>query len=203
MEKKIWIPCSTHQLEGMFSAGEPGRGAAVITHPHPLYGGNMDNPVVVTLARAFQARGYATLRFNFRGTDGSTGRYDDGVGEMVDVAAALDYLDAGPVILAGYSFGSRVNAGFMAGKAGAERVSDHIMVSPPVAFSSFDDVKTLPKTGLVVTGSRDEIAPPDQVESVLDGWEIHPRLEIITGGDHFYSGCLERLESIVDDYLAG
>ena len=112
MEEKVCIRSGDLELEGLFESGRTTRGA-VITHPHPLYGGNMHNPVVDAIRRAYRMKGVATLRFNFRGTGESEGQHDNGVGEQDDVLAALSFLtESGfqPVDVAGYSFGAWVNA---------------------------------------------------------------------------------------------
>jgi alpha/beta superfamily hydrolase len=101
--------------------------------------------------------------------------------------------------LAGYSFGSRVNASVV---AGGYDVLDHIMISPPVAFMSFDEIVQLPCTGLILTGQNDDIAPADKIQAHIDRWQITPQFEIIPGCDHFYSGCLAHLEARLSDYLS-
>jgi alpha/beta superfamily hydrolase len=121
--------------------------AVVITHPHPLYGGTMSNPVVETIQSAYQQYGYATLRFNFRGVGGSQGNFDNGVGEKDDVRAAIAYAErmhAAKIDLAGYSFGAWVNAAV----AAAKRTPIHsmVMVSPPVEFMAFENINAVELT---------------------------------------------------------
>lgn len=200
MENAVIIQNQTIRLQGMLAEGSDDRGV-VITHPHPLYGGNMDNPVVVETARVFARKGLTTLRFNFRGTGGSTGMYDNGQGEQSDVTKALGFLkDRGcrTLFLAGYSFGSRINASVVAD--GCD-ITDHIMISPPVAFMSFDDIDTLPFTGLIITGENDEIAPPKQVQAHIDRWRIRPEFQILPKCDHFYSECLDPLHKALLHYI--
>jgi hypothetical protein len=201
METAVIIKNQTIRLQALLGKGT-GNPGVVITHPHPLYGGNMVNPVVVRTASAFAQQGFTTLRFNFRGTGGSSGMYDNGHGEQTDVIAALEFLkDQGcdPLYLAGYSFGSRVNASFV---AGGYDIFDHIMISPPVAFMSFDDIAALPSTGLVITGQNDEIAPPKRIQTHLDRWGITPRFDIIPGCDHFYAGHLDSLHQSLSHYFS-
>jgi alpha/beta superfamily hydrolase len=201
METAVIIQNQTIRLQGMLAEGSDDRGV-VITHPHPLYGGNMDNPVVGETALVFARKGFTTLRFNFRGTGGSTGMYDNGQGEQSDVTKALGFLkDRGckTLVLAGYSFGSRINASVVAG--GCD-ITDHIMISPPVAFMSFDDIDTLPFTGLIITGENDEIAPPKQVQAHIDRWRIRPKFQILPKCDHFYSGCLDPLHKALLHYIS-
>jgi len=187
-------------LEGLFAKGSSDQGV-VVTHPHPLYGGDMYNPVVQAVADAYIQAGYSCLQFNFRGVGRSTGQYDNGRGERADVIAALDCLTqrgAANVSLAGYSFGSWVNAHITTDMAPVTR---QIMVSPPVAFIEFAGVVSIPMLTFVVTGGRDEIAPPAMVAPLITGWNPAARMEIIPDADHFYGGCLDRLRALVSDQL--
>jgi alpha/beta superfamily hydrolase len=176
----------------------PGPKGAVVSHPHPLYGGNMHNPVVEVLCRAYARKGYSTLRFNFRGTGRSEGCYDEGEGEVTDVRAALRFLeDKGKtgLDLAGYSFGAWVNArAAMQGAAPARMV----MVAPPVAVLDFSDRSPCPALKLVLAGSDDEIAPPALIRLHLPRWNPAADLQIIDGADHVFSGALKLLEARLD-----
>ena len=186
-EAPVWIPCGELSLEGALGVIPSARGAVLICHPHPLFGGNMDNPVVQAIRQAFADAGYSTLRFNFRGVGRSTGAFDDGNGEQQDVRSCLEYLSnrfSGPITLSGYSFGSWVNARLL---DKGLMVSDHIMVAPPVAFVSFSDISRIPSTRLVVTGENDDIAPPSQVRDMMTWCGIQGPLEVLPGTDHFYN----------------
>ncbi|MCD4720672.1 MAG: alpha/beta hydrolase [Desulfobacula sp.] len=200
MESIIIIKCGNIKLEGALRENTSQK-AVIICHPHPLYGGNMENPVVMTIAESFFEKGFTTLRFNFRGTGNSTGMFDNGNGEQEDIRAAMSCLNEygyKKIYLAGYSFGARMNA--LVVSKGCE-IEDHIMVSPPVGFISFDDIEKMPSTGLIVAGANDEIAPADLVQHHINQWQIDPRYEIIKDCDHFYSGCLGRLKTILTDYV--
>jgi hypothetical protein len=201
IEKKITLPAGRYQLEGYWQAGTTGKGV-VITHPHPLYGGTMNNPVVETVQSAYQQCGYATLRLNFRGVGGSQGNYDNGIGEQDDVRAAIAYVanrDVSAVDLSGYSFGAWVNAGVTADSRTS--IKSLTMISPPVAFIEFGNIKALSCLKLVVTGSRDDIAPPYQIRNLLPAWNPDAQFKIIDGCDHFYIGYLDQLQSILTGYL--
>ncbi len=201
MEEKITVKSGQCRLEGYWQPGTANKGV-VITHPHPLYGGTMRNPVVETVQSAYAQHGYATLRFDFRGVGSSQGDYDNGVGEQDDVRAAIAYVNHRDVIavdLAGYSFGAWVNAGVAADKRTA--IGSMMMVSPPVGFIEFKNVNALSCLKLVVTGSRDDIAPVNQIRDLLPAWNPDAQFEIIDGCDHFYSGQLDRLQSILTRYL--
>jgi alpha/beta superfamily hydrolase len=197
MEEQIFFPSDRLRIEGMLETASPTRGV-VITHPHPLYGGDMDNPVVIAMRRAYLRRGFSTLRFNFRGVGESEGRYDNGAGERRDVGAALAFL-AGrgmtAVDLAGYSFGAWVNAG-----TGGD-FQRMLMVSPPVAFISFDPPASIPPLHLVVTGDRDEIAPAHRVATYRDQWNPAAAFEVLAGADHFYTGLLRTLEDTITGHI--
>lgn len=202
MEESVTICVQGIRLEGWLNLNQDSEKAVVVTHPHPLYGGNMENPVVLTIAEAFYAAGFTTLRFNFRGTCGSSGMFDNGQGEQEDVRAALSFLTAygrSKPVLAGYSFGSWVNAHVVSFGA---KIADHIMVSPPAAFIGFDTVKNLPDTGLIVTGQVDDIAPPDLILSLTQRWQIKPEFVVLDQGDHFYSTHLIELGKVLRAYLS-
>ncbi len=185
METSIVFISGGYEIEGRLTEGSQ-PGAVVITHPHPLYGGDMYNNVVDTVSRAYHKNGYTTLRFNFRGVGGSQGSYSDGGGEQEDVGAAVSYLadiGARQIDLAGYSFGVWVNA--LSVKNGL-RVANMIMVSPPVAFIDFKSISVLGGLRLIITGSRDDIAPADMVENLYPAWNPAAKFEVISGADHFY-----------------
>lgn len=187
-------------LEGMLNLLDPDRGV-VVTHPHPLYGGNMFNPVVETITDAYERKGHSTLRFNFRGVGGSHGSYDDGRGEVSDVLAAVSFLTEKGIRyidLAGYSFGTWVIARVPMDPSWSGRI---VMISPPVAFMDMPASLRLPNLHLIVTGDMDDIAPPDIVKKRLPAWNGAARLEIMKGADHFYGGELAKLEGILADCL--
>lgn len=201
IEERIAIPSDGYQLEGLWQPGTGERGV-VITHPHPLYGGTMHNPVVEVIQRAYRQNGHATLRFNFRGVGGSQGSFDNGIGEQNDVRAAIAVVQkkgVSEVALAGYSFGAWVNAGFFAADRAA--IESMLMVSPPVGFIEFENDRPIGCLKLVVTGGTDDIAPADQIRQLLPSWNPDAQLEIIAGCDHFYAGFLDPLQSILTAYL--
>lgn len=200
MEEKIGFFSEGLRLEGLLNRGNGGPGA-VITHPHPLYGGDMYNPVVECLQGVFEARGLATLRFNFRGAGKSEGSYGEGDAETADVLAAVGVLQdqgATGIELAGYSFGAWVNARLPQDRKRIDRLT---MVSPPVAFIDFSDIAGLPGLSLVITGSRDEIAPAEEIRPLLTTWNPAAVLEIVEGADHFYLGHLDALQEVLERYI--
>lgn len=187
-------------IEGLLDerAGDKG---VVISHPHPLYGGNMYAAGVESIVHVYWKKGYTTLRFNFRGVGSSQGRYENGIGEQQDVLAALTFLsETGikTIDLAGYSFGAWVNAHAILQDTLVERM---VMVSPPVGFMDFKEVASIECLKLVVAGSQDQIAPPELIKKMLPAWNPEARFEVIEGADHFYGGYLDRLEIVLDTYL--
>ncbi|MGD9064370.1 MAG: alpha/beta hydrolase, partial [Desulfobacterales bacterium] len=178
MEAKINFLSDGHELEGRLEKSALQKGV-VITHPHPLYGGNMDNNVVDAIGRVYRQNGYTSLRFNFRGVGNSQGSHDNGIGEQADVLAAVSYLaDLGieQIDLAGYSFGAWINA---LSSINEPRSANMIMISPPVAFIDFGTISDLGSLRLIVTGSLDDIAPPDLIEKCYGGWNSEAQFEVI------------------------
>ncbi len=196
MEEKIFINSGNLQIEGLINKNSTDNGI-VVTHPHPQYGGSMYNNVVDAIINAYSHKSYTTLRFNFRGTGASQGNFDNGIGEQEDIRTAISYLrDLGieNIDLAGYSFGSWINA--LAYSSGLN-VNKMIMVSPPVGLLDFSSVDSMPNLKLVICGTLDEFAPPDLVKKIISQWNSDAKLEIINGADHFYFGYDEKIESIL------
>jgi hypothetical protein len=196
MEEKVII-AGPETLEGRFGPGT--QGGVIITHPHPLYGGDLDNTVVWTAARAFQARKLATLRFNFRGVGESSGTYGEGRGEIEDLAAALEFLKtrtAGPCYVAGYSFGAYVAAQALLN--GLE-VQGAVLISPPVAFMPMPFLPRTPRLALIIAGDRDEICPLTALRQLLAQGPAPVELAVIPGADHFFGGQEEELFRVLTD----
>jgi hypothetical protein len=175
-----------------------GTQGVVISHPHPLHGGAMDNAVVGAIRRAYLRRGFSTLRFNFRGVGRSEGEFDNGRGERLDVRAALACLSSQGITqidLAGYSFGAWVNAGVAAG------FDRGLMISPPVAFIDFGPPAPLRGLHLIVTGSLDQIAPAAMITAQLPAWGPQAAFEVIDAADHFYTGLTRKLEEVIAAHI--
>ena len=201
MTNTVSIPCQEVTLEGRFLPGTAGPGV-VITHPHPLFGGSMDNNVVWTAERAFHSRGWATLCFNFRGVGRSTGTYGQGEAEAEDVAAALDFLrerTPGPLFLAGYSFGA-----FVAGRALLQglAVQAAVFISPPIAFMDLSWLPRVPGLRLVVAGDQDNLCPLADLRQMLAGTAAAPEIRVIAGADHFFGGREGRAFSGIAGFFA-
>jgi hypothetical protein len=201
MEETVRIPAGSLSLEGRLGRRPGGRGV-VVTHPHPLYGGDMHNNVVEARVEAYGRAGFTTLRFNFRGTGGSEGRHENGEGETEDVRHAVALLSSSgsrEIHLAGYSFGAWVNARAL---ERVPEVRDLVMVSPPVDFMDFSFLGTSPRIRLVVTGERDEIASAPHVERLIPRWNPEAVFQVIPGADHFYHGRTGPLLAVLEEHLA-
>jgi len=196
MAEKITFLSDEYEIEGLLNQRGEKKGV-VVTHPHPLYGGDMNNLVVESIVHVYHMKGYSTLKFNFRGVGRSQGTHDNGFGEQKDVLSALSFLaDMGMdrIDLAGYSFGAWVNAHALQKDTLTKQM---IMVSPPVGFMDFKSIVTMNTLKFVVTGNRDDIAPADVIEKMISTWNPNARFEIIDGADHFYGGYLEQLEAVL------
>ncbi len=176
-------------------------GNVVVCHPHPLHGGTMHNKVAHTLARTFVRMGFRALRFNFRGTEKSEGEHDNGVGELDDALAAIDYIrglnDTLPLWIAGFSFGAA-----MAVKAAvASRPDGLISVAPAISrFAS--GLETQPDCPwLIVQGDMDELVNIEETVAWVNGLLPGPELLIIAGGEHFFHGRLLELREAVTSFV--
>ncbi len=188
-------------LEALLALPEAPRAGLVICHPHPLYGGDMHNPVVVRVAEVAQGLGLATLRFNFRGVGASDGVHGEGKAEQDDVLAALETLagrlpEDSQVGLAGYSFGSWVSARVVA--AGRE-LPALALIAPPLGLYDLDFLERVPTHTLLVAGNRDPFCPLEAIERV--GKRLRRPVEIIEGAQHFFLGQLFPLGEVVERWI--
>ena len=179
----------------------PSRGVAVIAHPHPLFGGTLDNKVVQTLARAFTQAGWTAVRFNFRGVGASEGVYDEGRGEIDDMLAVVQQLaPAGALALAGFSFGAFVTSHVFERLQALRPIDKLVLVGTAASRFAVATISqaTHPQT-LVVHGEQDDTVP---LQAVLD-WarpQVLP-VTVIPGGGHFFHGQLPLLKNLVVRHL--
>ena len=177
------------------------QGTAVIAHPHPLFGGTMQNKVVQTLARAFVQSGWQAVRFNFRGVGASEGTYDEGQGEAADMLQVIAQVATqGPLALAGFSFGAFVTS-HVVQSLGDQRLPHHLVLVGTAA-SRFEVAPVAPglhERCLVLHGEQDDTVP---LASVMD-WARPQSLPItvIPGCEHFFHGQLPLLKSLVVRHL--
>lgn len=196
-ERPTTVRSGVEILEARVAVPTGARTGVVVSHPHPLYGGSMDSPVVDRMVEVCTARGVATLRFNFRGVGASSGRHDEGRGEQDDVRASLthlrDLLGGGPrVALAGYSFG----AAMVAAAAMSVPVAGLALVAPPMRVADLHRPVGVTGPIVVVAGAEDQYCPPSALET-LRAMLPEATVVVIEGADHFFFGSLMPLGEAV------
>jgi alpha/beta superfamily hydrolase len=190
---RVNFPSGELILEGILAIPE-GAGpfpAVIVCHPHPLYGGSMDNNVVNSLSETLTRASLASLKFNFRGVGGSHGEFSQGIGEQEDVEAAISFIsrvkeiDSKRIGLAGYSAGAgfALPVGF-----NDDRIKALAAVSPPIPIFDFDFLKSCPKPKLLISGSRDDLISINQFLEFCQSLPEPKECESIEGADHFWWG---------------
>jgi uncharacterized protein len=203
MQTELLIPSAAGHLEALFDHPQDATRAMVLCHPHPQYGGSMHDAVVDTVDSVARRHGYATLKFNFRGVGESTGRFDNGVGEVDDLLAALAWLrervGAMPIWLAGYSFGSNIvwRAIDRAGDVGGV-----LLVAPPVAMMDFAARPASTAKVTAIAGDEDDYVDEASLHSWAASVAPSANVEIIAGANHFFSGRYSELANAADRALA-
>ena len=187
-------------LEARLETSRAAVGGFVLCHPHPLYGGDMDNPVVIRAAEVAQGAGYATLRFNFRGVGASEGIHDKGQGEQDDVRAAMAALAArlpagGQMGVIGYSFGAHAAA--RAARPGDAPLG---LIAPPLGMYDFGFLGRVGGPVLLTAGTRDNYCPVEAAHRLAEATGAQERL--IDGADHFFFGKLYPLGEAIAAWLA-
>lgn len=209
--KSLFLEGPAGRLEALLNAGtENATHAALVCHPHPLFGGTLHNKVVFHTMKALNGFGFPVLRFHFRGAGLSDGEHDHGNGEGEDVRSALDWLAAEfhlPLICAGFSFGAAV--GLRAGCPDT-RVKALIGVGVPaipVAADAeaprsytFDFLRECAKPKLFVSGARDQFGPHAKLEALVASVAEPKKLVVIEGADHFFEGRLRELREAIEDW---
>jgi uncharacterized protein len=205
--RSLFLPGPAGQLEALLNAGSPdATHAAVVCHPHPLYGGTLHNKVVFHAMKALNQFGFPVLRFNFRGTGLSHGEHDSGEGEVDDVRIALDWLDQEfrlPMIFAGFSFGAAVGL-----RAACPDPRVEVLIALGTPISPVDDrsydyafLRTCAKPRLFVSGSRDQFATKAKLEALVTALPEPKKLVIIEAADHFFEGRLREMREAIEHWL--
>jgi uncharacterized protein len=202
-QQKISIAGAAGPIETLIER-PPGAVAGIVAiccHPHPLYGGTMQNKVVHTLARAAQDHSVTSLRFNFRGVGASSGTHDDGAGESDDAVAVADWcrdeLGARRLWAFGFSFGSFVALRLAMARDAALLVT----VAPPVQRFDFSRLEVPHCPWLVVQGDADELVNHEAVLAWTRALDPAPQVEILAGAEHFFHGRLTVVRSLVGEWL--
>jgi alpha/beta superfamily hydrolase len=197
------IPAGSLELEAQLREPKAGlRGAAVFCHPHPLYGGTMNNRIVYRAAKAAAEAGFAALRFNFRGVGRSTGQFDHGIGEKEDATAAIRWLGmrypTAALALVGYSFGAGVGleAAYL-----EPRIRALVGLGLPLDLYDFGYLLSTSKPALYIVGTQDEFCSEESLDSFADRLPSTSSLHRIEGSDHFFTGYMEVVESLIADFF--
>ena len=205
---EIIFPGPDGRLEGRYHP-QKDRDApiAIVLHPHPQFGGTMNNKVVYNLHYAFHRLGFSVLRFNFRGVGRSQGEFDQGVGELSDAASALDHLqslnpNARGCFVAGFSFGAWIGMQLLMRRP---EIVGFVSVAPPANMYDFSFLAPCPSSGLIINGEADRIAPPAEVEKLAAKLKAQKGITIthqtVAGANHFFEDGMDEMLAQVEDYV--
>ena len=202
---EVIFPGPEGRLEGRYQPGtRPRAPVAIILHPHP---GTMNNHIVHMLYNVFTKRGFATLRFNFRGVGRSQGEFDNGIGELSDAASALDWLqqynpEAQTTWVAGFSFGAWIGMQLLMRRP---EIKGFISIAPPANLYDFGFLAPCPSSGIIINGSADEVVTPVGVQKLVDKLKTQKHItithETIEGANHFFEKEMDQLQATVEQYL--
>jgi alpha/beta superfamily hydrolase len=210
--KSLFLEGPAGRLEALLNAGAANATyAAVVCHPHPLFGGTLHNKVVFHTMKALNSFGFPVLRFNFRGAGLSLGEHDHGNGEVEDVRTALDWLDAEfrlPLLFAGFSFGAAVGLRAACPDARVKALIGVGIPAIPVAADveaprtyAYDFLRECVKPKLFVSGARDPFGPRTKLEALVASVPEPKNLVLIEGADHFFEGRLRELRDAIEGWV--
>jgi alpha/beta superfamily hydrolase len=180
---------------------------ALVLHPHPQFGGTMNNKVIYNIYYALHELGFSVLRFNFRGVGRSQGEFDAGVGELSDAASALDYLqemnpNARQCWVAGFSFGAWISMQLLMRRP---EISGFVSVSPPANMYDFSFLAPCPSSGLILNGDADRVAPAEDVVKLVEKLQAQKGItithETIGKANHFYDKGMDDMIETLTDYV--
>ena len=206
--KEIIFTGPDGKLVGKYKRGQSlNPPVALILHPHPLYGGTMNNPVVLELFNIFDKLGFSTFRFNFRGVGKSEGKFDNGLGELADAAAGLDWIqrqnpNANQCWVAGFSFGALLCMQLLMRRP---EITRFVSVSPQPNLYDFNFLAPCPASGMLVQGKKDELVPIEDTNRLAQKLQSQKNIVIdyeeISGANHFYDHEMHKLNKIVATYV--
>ena len=185
----------------------PNAPIALVLHPHPQHGGTMNNKLVYTVYHIFRQRGFSVLRFNFRGVGRSQGRFDNGLGELSDAAAALDWMqtlnpNAKFCWISGFSFGAWIAMQILMRRP---EIHSFIAVAPPANTFDFTFLAPCPSSGLIIHGARDDLVPESDVATLAQKLQNQRHIEIdyrvIKGANHLFDEKIDVLGKNIESYL--
>lgn len=204
----IFFTSSAGRIEGRFTKSADNRAPAVLVlHPHPLYGGTMNNTVVHNIFNIFVENGFSVLKINFRGVGKSAGKFDNGIGELSDAASAMDWLHLNSPLsskywIAGFSFGSWIGTQLMMRRP---EITNFVAISPPVKKYDFSFLTPCPIPGLIIQGNNDSIVSEEEVLNFVDNLMQHKTTQIdckiINGADHFFRTKIDEMRLTLSNYI--
>jgi len=201
---EIIINGSEGRIEGRYHQSEhKGAPVVMVLHPHPLYGGTMNNKIVYRLYHIFVQNGFSVLRFNFRGVGKSQGKYSEGIGELTDAATALDWLqtqnpDAPTCWVSGFSFGAWIALQLLMRRP---EIEGFAAISPPANLYDFSFLSPCPSTGIITQGSKDDVVSEDAVAKLASKLGSQVEYHVVPGADHYYRGLEEEMGNVVNEYV--
>lgn len=207
-ELKVQFPCASLTLEGIWHlCGEDGvYPAVVVCHPHPVYGGDMHNSMVVTVCQELVARGITAFRFNFRGVGGSSGSFGEGIGEQEDIKAAVSlalsskFVDRTRIGLCGYSFGAGVA---LTTVSKLKKIRAVAAISPPTSVPGLERLENFAGPKFFIGGNEDSLFPAQELSRFVESLPEPAEYEIIHGADHFWLGNETKAAKKVAAFFAG
>ena len=204
----IILPGSAGRIEARYQRQKaPGAPMALVLHPHPQFGGTMNNPLVYDLFHMFHGLGCTTVRFNFRGVGRSQGSFDNGAGELSDAAAILDWMNTlypnpSNVWVCGISFGAWIGMQLLMRRP---EIRGFISIAPPTNMYDFSFLAPCPSSGIIIQGTADEVVTPPAVQKLVDKLRTQRHITInndeIKGANHFFENEMTELMGSVDGYL--
>ena len=205
---EVIIPGPEGRLEGRYSPGRAPRvPIGIVLHPHPGSGGSMNEGITLALYNSFVKRGFATLRFNFRGVGRSQGEFDNGIGELSDAASALDWVqqfngEAPFTFVAGFSFGALIGMQLLMRRP---EIRGFISVAPPANLYDFGFLAPCPSSGLIINGGSDEVVTPSGVQKLVDKLKTQKHItiehQLVEGANHFFEKERDELMARIDAYV--
>ena len=196
------------RLEGRYHHSDAPRAPiAVILHPHPQHGGTMNNKVVYNLYYVFVKKGFSVVRFNFRGVGRSQGDFDNGMGELSDAAAALDWLqsvnpNAASCWVAGFSFGAWIGMQLLMRRP---EIEGFVSIAPPANMYDFSFLAPCPSSGLILQGTDDDVVPEPSAEKLANKLKLQKNIiidyQLVKGANHFFKDHMDQLVTSVSTYV--
>jgi alpha/beta superfamily hydrolase len=198
------------RIEGRYHQNlNPKAPVVLVLHPHPLYGGTMNNKVTYNLYKAFVNNGFSALRINFRGVGKSQGKFDNGAGELLDATAVMNWLhdqnmEATDFWIAGFSFGAWIALQTVMRRP---EIENYILVAPPASKYDFNFIVPCSASGLIIQGEKDEITKEQDSArlaeklSARDGAEV--AYQMVPNADHFFKEQMPEFEEAIDNYIKG